>query len=33
MVYVYLDDEDRAVVVTIQDGRSALIGTPGRSRR
>jgi hypothetical protein len=33
MVYVYLDDEDRAVVVTIQDGRSARIGTPGRSRR
>lgn len=23
LVYVYLEDEDRAVVVTIQDGRSA----------
>ncbi|MGH3093310.1 MAG: type II toxin-antitoxin system RelE/ParE family toxin [Gaiellaceae bacterium] len=33
MVYVYLDDEDRAVVLTIQDGRSARIGTPGSSRR
>ena len=33
MVYVYLGNEDRAVVVTIQDGRSARMGTPGRSRR
>ena len=33
MVYVYLGNEDRAVVVTIQDGRSARMGTPGHSRR
>ena len=26
LVYVFIEDEDRAVVVTIQDGRSSTIG-------
>jgi hypothetical protein len=28
LVYVYLDDEDRVVIVTIQDARSATSATP-----
>jgi plasmid stabilization system protein ParE len=33
IVYVYLEDENRVVVVTIQDGRSAAAREPGRSDR